>query len=67
LKIQENNQIPSLDGVFVVVVVVSCSPSSCFCSGVVVLVVDDSSSAFVSLLTGTFGVVVVVFGFGTNL
>jgi hypothetical protein len=66
LKIQENNQIPSLDAV-VVVVVVSCSPSSCFCSGVVVLVVDDSSSAFVSLLTGTFGVVVVVFGFGTNL
>jgi hypothetical protein len=34
----------------------------------VVVVVDGSSSSsiFVSLLTGTFGVVVVVFGFGIN-
>lgn len=50
--------IPSFDDA--VVVVVSCSSSG-------MGVVDEVSlSTFVSLSNGTFGVVVVVFGLGTN-
>jgi hypothetical protein len=60
----KENQIPSLAGV---VVSVCCSSSSCFGIAVVVDVFSSSSfSTFVSLFTGTFGVVVVVFGFGIN-